>query len=404
MNQATSPASAAAPQKHRPYAGQLTIDLTALKANYKLCQRQVSEGEGGAGDGEDSTDRNSQAAIASACQVAAAVKADAYGIGMIEAAGALHEAGCRIFFVATLDEALALRGIFKDTDVTIAVLNGLQKDCEEIFDFHSLTPVLNALEQVESWAQYSKRTRPYLKSIIHFDTGMSRLGLDKTEQKILQGKWPELQNWIDLDYVMSHFACADEPDHPLTEQQFEDFQNATDSFIFTKKSIANSSGIFRDRRFHCDMVRPGMCLYGLNPTPDIANPMQPVVRLDVPVLQLRRVQKGESVGYGASWVAQEDTDIATIQLGYADGFLRSLSNSGAVYWQNIACPIIGRVSMDLTMISLAHIPAALRPKPNDRVEVIGPNRTPDDIAAEAGTIGYEILTSLGRRYQRVYVS
>lgn len=365
----------------RHSAGRLILDMAALRHNYHLCQEKA----GGH------------------CEVGAAVKADAYGVGVAEAAPVLYEAGCRSFFVATLDEGLALRKILPDPDTRIAVLNGLQPDCEEIFDFQGLTPVLNALEEIERWHRYSIRTRPYLKCIIHIDTGMARLGLPEDEQKILMERAARYAKALDIEYIMSHFACADEQGHPLNEAQFEHFQNVTDSFPFSKKSLSNSSGLFRDARYHFDLARPGMCLYGLNPLPEEQNPMKPVARLDVPLLQIRTVQSGQSAGYGASWTAEKETRLATVQLGYADGFLRSFSSRGTVYWQNIPCPIIGRVSMDLTIISLENIPDALMPKPGDFLEVLGVNQSADDIAQAAGTIGYEILTSLGKRYHRSYI-
>lgn len=364
----------------RSSAGQLVLDMAALRANYNLCKEKVGLH----------------------CEVAAAVKADAYGIGVHEAAPVLKNAGCKTFFVATLNEGLSLRKILPDTDITIAVLNGLQPEYEEIFDFQNLTPVLNSIDEINRWEKYSIRTRPYLKCIVHFDTGMARLGLPPDEQNYFISKASHYSKIFDIKYIMSHFACADELAHPMNDQQFESFQKASEPFLFSGKSLANSSGIFRDKRYHFDMVRPGMCLYGLNPLPEQPNPMRPVARLNVPLLQIRTLKAGMSAGYGAGWVAEKDTMLATVQLGYADGFLRSFSSRGTLYWQNIPCPIVGRVSMDLTIISLENIPEALLPKPGDLMEVLGANQSADDIANAAGTIGYEILTGLGARYNRHY--
>lgn len=362
-------------------AGQLVINLTALGHNFGLCQKKAGLN----------------------CTVGAAVKADAYGTGVQQAAPVLYDAGCRNFFVATLDEGLSLRKILPDADTRIAVLNGLQHGAEDIFDFQNLTPVLNSLQQIERWEKYALRTRPYLKCIVHVDTGMARLGLDEDEQKTFIERAGHYAKILDIHTIMTHFACADENGHALNEQQFEKFQILTEHFPLSKKSLSNSSGLFRDARYHFDLARPGMCLYGLNPVPEQANPMKPVVHLNVPVLQIRTVKKGDSVGYGASWVAEQATKLATVQLGYADGYLRSFSARGTLYWQNIPCPIVGRVSMDLTIVSLENMPDGLCPREGDMMEVIGPNQSADDIAEAAGTIGYEILTSLGNRYHRHYV-
>lgn len=366
--------------KTRPFAGQLHIDLTALASNYKLVRQRVGMH----------------------CEAAAAVKADAYGIGIERAAPTLNEAGCKSFFVATLQEGVQLRGLLPENDIRIYVLNGLQDGAEEILDFHSLTPVLNSIIDIENWVSYAKRTRPYLKCVLHIDTGMARLGLSEDELESVLPRADALVKIIDIEYIMSHFSCADEKGHPLNDQQSKRFQYAADSFVFSKRSLANSSGVFRDENWHHDMVRPGMCLYGLNPTPETDNPMQPVVSLSVPILQRRTLSKGESVGYGASWVAEEKCELATVQLGYADGFNRSASNAAKLYWQGHACPIVGRVSMDLTIISLENIPPDLRPHQGDMIEVLGPHQSADDLALDMGTIGYEVLTSLGRRYARTY--
>lgn len=362
-------------------AGKLTIDLKALRSNYALCKEKVGL----------------------KCEVAAAIKANGYGIGAIHAATALRAEGADLFFVATLNEALELRAEFTDPDIRIAVLNGILPDTEEIFDFQNLIPVLNSPDDIERWVNYSKRTRPYLKSILHIDTGMRRLGLNDAESKYYCERAQELGEILDIKYVMSHFACADEKGHPLTEEQFEKFQNASDSFVFSKKSLSNSSGIFRDEKYHFDMVRPGMCLYGLNPVPEQDNPMKAVVKLEVPILQIRHTPAGQSVGYGAGWVGDKDTTLATVQLGYADGFLRHLSNQGKLYWHGHACPIRGRVSMDLVIVDLKNVPDDIMPRQGDFMEVLGAHQSADDLALDAGTIGYEILTSLGRRYDRRYI-
>lgn len=365
----------------KEFAGQLTIDLAAIADNYKLCQQQVGPH----------------------CEVAAAVKADAYGTGVHEASPALLAAGCKTFFVATLAEGVELRQILGKDDARICVLNGLQAGAEDIFDFQSLTPVINSLDMMEQWSSYAKRTRPYLKCILHIDTGMARLGLPENELDFIAARAGAYGRSVDIDYVMSHFACADEKDHPLNDLQAQKFQNAADSFVFSKRSLANSSGIFRNKDWHHDMVRPGYCLYGGNPLPEEKNPMRAVASLSVPLLQRRRLPKGESAGYAAGWTAPEDAELATVQLGYADGFIRSASGRAKLYWQGYPCPVVGRVSMDLTILSLEQIPPDLRPQPGDLLEVLGPHQSIDDLAADIGSIGYEVLTALGKRYARTYL-
>lgn len=354
-------------QSHQPV---LTIDPGSIAANYKILN-------------------------AYGVKTAAAVKANAYGTGADCAVPALYDAGCLDFFVATLDEGIALRALDLK-NARIYILNGLDRSGVEIYKHHHLFPVLNSLADIEAAAGRD------LTAALHFDTGMNRLGLGPDETARLLAHMDLLKS-IDLRLIMSHFACADEKDHPLTQRQFEDFSAIAKYFPNIEKSLANSSGIFRSKAYHFDLLRPGVALYGVNPTPEATNPMQPVLTLNAPVLQIRNVKKGQAVGYAASAVLQTDSVTATLALGYADGFIRSLSHRGQVFWRGAACPILGRVSMDLTIIDLTHIPESQRPRPGDQIEIIGPHQSIDDLAAQAGTIGYEILTSLGHRYKRVYL-
>ena len=234
---------------------------------------------------------------------------------------------------------------------------------------------------------------------------MNRLGLSHAEAKDVITDPNQLEG-LDIEMVMSHFACADEKDHPLTKKQAHEFANLAQHFEASKKSLANSSGLFRDSLYYYDTIRPGYSLYGGNPTPETDNPMSATVSLTTRILQIRECKKGDSIGYGASHVFDQDTQTATVAVGYADGFLRSSSGSktgGAIlYWQGQPCPVLGRVSMDLVTVDLSRLTGEL-PVQGDGLEILGTHQGVDDLADAAGTIGYEILTSLGDRYHRNYI-
>lgn len=321
---------------------------------------------------------------------AGVVKADAYGLGAAPVARALHAAGCTIFFVAHLTEGLALRAAL-GRGPDIIVLNGFPPGADEDA---ALIPVLNHLGDVAAHAGSGRA------AVLHLDTGMSRLGLDAREQAMLAGDHGLLSG-IALRCVMTHLACADERDHPLNETQRARFAAAAQRIApGVPRSLANSSGIFLGAPFRSDLARPGCALYGINPTPAETNPMRQVVRVEAAVLQVREIAAGDAVGYGASWTAPAPRRIATVAAGYADGYLRSLSGRSFGLLHGMEAPLLGRVSMDLTTFDVTDIPDA---RPGDRLTLIGgPDNTPDDIAARCGTIGYEILTSLGRRYHRAY--
>lgn len=347
----------------------LTIDLQAITANYdRLCDLTGSA-------------------------VAGVVKADAYGLGALQVAAALEKTDCACYFTAFPDEALSLRAVAQKTIYALAAPAPFIDDMIR----RDITPVLNSLHDIALWRSAARRLERALPVALHFDTGMNRLGLPPEETGALFGDSSLLEG-LRVDLVMSHFACADEKGPPMTARQYEDFKTIAVRFPQAKKSIANSSGLFRDSAYHLDMVRPGMALYGLNPAPEAPNPMLPVVMLDTPLLQVKTVKAAASVGYGATHKIRQETKIGTVALGYADGFLRSLGNHGALYFNGVRCPVIGRVSMDLVTVNLGEADA----RPGDRMEVIGPHQSADDLAAAAGTIGYEILTSLGGRYKRVY--
>ncbi len=367
--------TAEAPEAARSTGAVLTIDLDAVIRNYRFLQ-----------------------ARAPGVSCAAVVKADAYGLGAARVAPALAAAGCEIFFVAHLGEALDLRPHLPGA--TICVFNGFVPGAESAFIENHLVPVLNSLEATRSWAK-AARTAGQPPALLHVDTGMSRLGLDERELERIADD-PEILSGLKIHYFMSHLAAADQPDHPLNRLQLERFRAARKRLPAMKASLANSSGIFLGTDFHFDLIRLGAALYGVNPTPGQTNPMEPVVRLQAPILQLREIDSPSSVGYGASHSVTKLTKIATIAVGYADGYLRSLSNRGRCAVGRYTLPVIGRVSMDLLTLDASALPAKLA-RPGTMVEVISKHHTVDAVAEDAGTIGYEILTGLGARYARNYL-
>ena len=306
--------------------------------------------------------------------VAGVLKADGYGLGAAAVGRALVAAGCRHFFVAHLAEGEVLRAAL-GPGVMIAVLNGFAGSAGDIW------PVVNNLAAARA------AVGPVL---LHVDTGMARLGLDVAEL----GALPPL----DVRYVMTHLACADEPGHPMNAVQAERFAAVRAVFPGVPTSFANSSGMFLGDGFGSDLARPGAALFGINPTPGRPNPMRCVLRLDAPVIQLRDVAPGTPVGYGATWVAPVASRIATVAAGYADGYPRSLSGRGMGILAGRPVPVVGRVSMDLTAFDVTGVPVAL----GDMLTLIGPDNPPDMLAEQAGTIGYELLTTLGSRFRRIY--
>lgn len=327
------------------------------------------------------------------------VKADAYGLGAARVAPVLAAAGCTSFLVATLDEAVALRAVLPGPD--ILSLGGLPPRAESVFAEHRILPVLNHLGEIAAWSDFARTAGTTQPAAIHIDTGMNRLGLGPDELETLATE-PERLAGIEVRLWMSHLACA-EADSAMNAQQLGRFRMALGRLPAAPASLSNSSGIFLGRSFHFDHVRPGLALYGANPTPGRANPMAAAVRLDARVLQVRNVDSPMTVGYGATHRVARRGRIATIAVGYADGYARSLSGRGHVYVEGVAAPVVGRVSMDLITVDVSTLPAGAV-APGSFVELIGPSRTVDTVAAEAETIGYEILTALGRRYHRVYRS
>ncbi len=353
----------------------LEIDLDAIAANWrKLADR-----------------------VAPKTRVAAVVKADAYGLGMAKVAPALARAGAKTFFVATLDEALALRALLPRAQ--IAVLNGLVMGAPADFAKAALVPVLNDLGQVASWQGYAAR-RGGAPAMLHLDTGMARLGLPPKEIAKLAAE-PSLLAGFSLALILSHLACASELANPMNLAQLESFRAALKRLPTAPASLAASSGVFLGSDFLFDMVRSGAALYGVNPTPGKPNPMKQVLRLKAKILQVRDVDRGESVGYGAAHHIDRPARIATIAMGYADGWLRSSAHRGAARIAGKPAPVVGQISMDLVTIDVTgHDPATVRP--GNYVDLLDERYGVDDAALAAQTIGYEVLTSLGNRFQRVY--
>jgi alanine racemase len=356
----------------------LHIDLAAVQANYRSLAAQPH----------------------GAC--AAVVKADAYGLGLARVVPALARAGATTFFTALLGEAIGVRhGLATVSPApAVYVLNGLAAGPAADFLAHDVSPVLNSLGEIAAWAAAARAAGRALPAAIHIDTGMSRLGLPAPEVDSLAAE-PDRLAGIDVRLIMSHLACADAPDHPLNGEQLAAFAAARARLPAAPASLANSSGIFLGPRYHFDLVRPGAALYGVNPTPRLPNPMRQVVRLQGKILQVREIDAPRTVGYGAAYRAAGPMRVATVAVGYADGFLRSASNRGSARIGRQRVSLIGRVSMDLSTFDVTEV-APEAAHPGALVDLIGPDLGVDAVAESAGTIGYEILTALGRRYHRVY--
>lgn len=358
--------------------GYLRIDLAALGRNYLKLAGMLNPGH-----------------------TAAVVKADAYGLGADRVARTLYDKGCRHFFVAQFFEAEKLRQALR-ADAKIFVLNGLQPGNEIACATAGIIPVLNAMQQFEAWTEAARALNRTLPAVLQFDTGMSRLGFPLQERSALAkalGGNAQLQ----VLFVMSHLAAADDPDDVLNPEQLTELRRIADEFAGFDLSFANSAGVFLGEAYHGMLARPGIALYGGSPAAGMPSPMEPVVSLDVAVVQTRTVPEGTNVGYGGAHVTRDETRLATIAAGYADGLPRSLSGRGAVYYQGKRLPIVGRVSMDSITVDVSALPEGVLAL-GRLVEVIGPHQTLEDLARDAGTISYEILTRLGQRYHRQYCS
>ena len=355
--------------------GLLTVDLAAIFDNYRALAVKVMPTE-----------------------CAAVVKGDAYGCGLDQVAATLSRAGCKTFFVAHLEEARRVRRLAPES--VIYVLNGFTAGTGPAFAEAYAQPVINSSVELAEWDQFVATSGWRGGVGLHVDTGMNRLGLSLDETAAVAARMQSENHGLTL--LMSHFACADQPRHPLNDQQIRQFREIRTLFRGLPGSLANSSGIFLDQSAYCDMVRPGAALYGINPTPGRPNPMKPVVALQGRVLQVRGVPRNAMVGYGATWTAKRASRIAVVAAGYADGILRAATaTEREVLVGDKRCKIVGRVSMDLLTVDVTDLPDnAVRR--GHLVTLIGGELDADAVGAQAGTIGYEVLSSLGHRYHRIW--
>lgn len=360
--------------------GRLTIDLVALAGNWRTL-RDLS-----------------QPAVCGAC-----IKGDGYGIGLERAADALWNAGCGTFFVALPEEGMRLREVLPGA--TIYILNGLFRGAEADYREAKLIPVLGSPGEIEDWGRFARSIDQEQPAAIHVDTGMNRLGLTLDEAEAFSGV--NMEPGVAPQLLVSHLACGDTPGHPLNLRQLEAFHRAKALFPDMPASLANSAGILSGPDYHFDLVRPGIALYGGRAQAEGTNPMAPVVTLEARVLQLRDVTPDETVGYGAVGRLDKPGRIAIVSVGYADGLLRGAGESdvsaGAAGWiAGHRVPYVGRVSMDLIALDVSSVPERIVER-GSWIELFGPHVAIDEVARAAGTIGYELLTDLSRRYARRYV-
>jgi alanine racemase len=359
--------------------GTVTVDLDAIEANWRALARKLLTAE-----------------------CAAVVKANGYGLGLDAVTTKLAAAGCKTFFVADVAEARRVRARARES--AIYVLNGFSPDAAAAFVEINARPVINSMAELAEWDAFVAARDWRGGAALHVDTGMNRLGMSVDDAAALAPRLRNENHGITL--LMSHLACAELAEHPLNSAQIRRFRELRALYHGVPASLANSSGIYLGDATHFDLARPGAALYGVNPTPGRANPMRGVVTLTGRILQIRKVGQGETVGYDATWTAKRASRIAVVALGYADGLLRAASGSdqkrgGTAIIAGTRCPFAGRISMDLVSIDVTDLPdGAVRRR--DSATLIGEEITIDDVAASAGTIGYEILTRLGRNRHRVY--
>jgi alanine racemase len=349
-------------------SAKLVVDLDALARNFALLRASAQPGE-----------------------CAAVVKADAYGLGIAPVARRLLREGCARFFVATAAEARELRALARIA--AIYVLEGAREESVDVLTEARALPVLGSLEQIRLWRRRGR-------ALLQIDTGMNRLGLSAADVERLANQ-PDLLDGIEIELVLTHLACADEPEHPLNCEQLHAFERLKRRLPAARVSIGNTAGTLIDAAHRGDVVRPGIGLYGGNPFAARANPMAAVVTLSAPILQIREIDEPQTVGYGATYGVKPPARLAVVGIGYADGYPRSAGNRAIAAIEGRRVPVVGRVSMDLLCVDVSSVPpeAALVGAP---VELIGPTVTIDELAAAAGTISYEILTRLSPRLQREY--
>jgi alanine racemase len=359
--------------------GILTVDLDAIIANWRKLEKT---------------------AVPAEC--AAVIKANAYGCGAEQVSQALASAGCKTFFVAGTDEAAVVRAAVPAA--TLYVLGGFFQNSGDAYAKLDCRPVIGDLNELAEWDVFCRRSGWSGGAAIHIDTGMNRLGLTINEA---QGIIPRINAGDHgITLVMSHLVSAEQLNSPMNAKQLTAFREIASLFAGVPVSLSNSSGIFLSPQFQFDLVRPGAALYGVNPTPEADNPMQPVVDLKARIVQIRNIDRGETVGYGGTWTARRPTRLAIVAAGYADGYFRAASSNDGTRGADAIvagkrCPIAGRISMDLTAVDVTELDKnAVRR--GHMVTLIGEGITVDELAHHFGTIGYEVLTSLGRRFARIY--
>lgn len=360
-----------------PFHAHLTIDLDAVAHNYAALRQEARGAE-----------------------VAAVVKADAYGLGAAQVARRLWAEGARRFFVARIIEGEDLRAALgPDRPATVHVLDGAPSGSAPRLQAADLTPVLNSASQVSEWSSHARAVPGGLKAALQIDTGMNRLGLRLEEAKALIQSFDGLRG-LSIDLVISHLACASEPAHPANAAQLARFHEACALFPEASASLANSAGVFLGPDYLFDLVRPGISLYGGGPFGTAHPALRPVAHLTAPILQIREIRPGESVGYGAAFTADRPVRVAVIAAGYADGILRAYGKDGQTWLAGAHRRVLGRLSMDMIAIEISH---DLAVAPGDQVELLGAHVALDDVAAASGTIAYECLVRLAPRLQRIYL-
>jgi alanine racemase len=359
--------------------GVVAIDLAAIAANWKRLYGMTIPVE-----------------------CAAVVKADAYGCGIERVVPALNKIGCRTYFVADLAEGRRVRAAAPES--VIYVLNGLMPGTAPAFAEANLRPVINSVTELAEWDTFVATNNWREGAALHVDTGMNRLGLTPEESAAIAPRVHAEGHGFTL--LMSHLACAETPDHPMNDRQIRLFREIRILFRGVPSSLANSAGIFLGGTAHCDLVRPGIALFGGNPIPGQKNAMRPVVELKGRITQVRQLKKGDTVGYGASWTAARPSRLAIVAVGYGDGYFRSAAAAKGKAPANVTiagkrCPLIGRVSMDLLAVDVTELPAGAARR-GEFATLIGGDIGIDEFGTACGTIGYEVLTGLGKRYHRTY--
>ena len=376
--------------------GRLTVDLGALKANYQLLQMHTGVAE-----------------------TAAVVKANAYGLGVDIVVPALVSAGCKTLYVAQIDEGIEVRKLAPDA--RIFVIYGAPKGTETTLLAHNLMPLICSAEQLDRWGQYIRKVATPCPYGLHVDTGMNRSGLTMAEARLV-GMHSDVLKASGLCHIMTHPACADDPAHPMNAKQISLFQELKQIFSNIESSYANSAALLNGGACGADITRPGIALYGGEALNDVANPMRPVVKAEGRIIQIRHAKEGETVSYGATVTLKRDTKIAVCTVGYADGYHRSIGSANARdgygddtestrkahgnragFVCGVRVPILGRVTMDFTMFDVTDVPDSQLDKA-EFIEVFGAKIALDDVARAGGTIGYELLTSLGRRFERLVIA